>query len=104
MLRWRLVWSCWRWWPTAWDKAAAAWAADQRALSASEALLHAAEAALAGGDRDGATERLRVAGALAAGLGAEPLAQEIALLARRGRIVLETSFAARRLYCRADRA
>jgi DNA-binding NarL/FixJ family response regulator len=49
-------------------------------------LWRAAEAALTGGDRDGAAARLRCAAALADGLGAEPLAQEIAILARRGGI------------------
>ena len=79
---------------TAWDEAAAAWAAVSEPYPRAQALLHAAEAALAGGDRDGATERLRLAAALAAGLGAGLLAAEIALLARRGRIVLDTSSAA----------
>ena len=75
----------------AWDEAAAAWAAVSEPYPRAQALLHAAEAALAGGDRDGAADRLREAGTLASGLGAEPLAQEIALLARRARIVLDSS-------------
>jgi DNA-binding CsgD family transcriptional regulator/tetratricopeptide (TPR) repeat protein len=78
----------------AWDQAAAAWAAVSEPYPRAQALLHAAEAALADGDRDGATERLRLAAALAAGLGAGSLAGEIALLGRRGRIVLDTSAAA----------
>ncbi|HMD24145.1 MAG TPA: AAA family ATPase [Streptosporangiaceae bacterium] len=78
----------------AWDEAAAAWAGISEPYSQAEALLHAAEAALAGGDRDGAGGRLRLAAALAAELGAGFLATEIALLARRGRIVLDTSSAA----------
>ena len=73
----------------AWDAAAAAWAAISQPYPRARALRHAAEAALAGGDRDGAAERLREAAALAAGLGAEPLAAEISLLARRARIVLD---------------
>jgi DNA-binding CsgD family transcriptional regulator len=77
----------------AWDEAAAAWAEVSEPYSQAEALLHAASAALAGGDRDGAVGRLRLAAALAAGLGAAFLAAEIALLARRGRIVLDTSAA-----------
>jgi DNA-binding CsgD family transcriptional regulator len=81
-------------WLAAWDEAAAAWAGVSEPYSQAEALLHAAEAALAGGDRDGAAGRLRLAAALAAGLGAGFLAAEIALLARRGRIVLDTSSAA----------
>jgi DNA-binding NarL/FixJ family response regulator len=75
----------------AWDRAAAAWAAVSEPYPRAQALRHAAEAALAGGDRDGATERLRLAAALAAGLGAGALAEQIALLGRRGRIVLESS-------------
>jgi predicted ATPase/DNA-binding CsgD family transcriptional regulator len=78
----------------AWDEAAAAWAAVSEPYPQAQALRHAAEAALAGGDRDGAAERLRRAAALAAGLGADPLAQEIATLARRGRIALEPSASA----------
>jgi len=78
----------------AWDEAAAAWAGISEPYSQAEALLHGAEAALAGGDRDGAGGRLRLAAALAAELGAGFLATEIALLARRGRIVLDTSSAA----------
>ena len=75
--------------PEAWDEAAAAWAAVSEPYPQAQALRHAAETALAGGDRDGAAERLREAAVLAGELGAEPLAQEIALLARRGRIVLD---------------
>ena len=78
----------------AWDEAAAAWEAVSEPYPRAQALLHAAEAALAGGDRDGAAGRLRQAAALASGLGAEPLAREIALLARRARIVLGASAAA----------
>ncbi len=47
----------------AWDQAAAAWAAVSEPYPRAQALRHAAEAALAGGDRDGATERLRLAAA-----------------------------------------
>jgi ATP/maltotriose-dependent transcriptional regulator MalT len=75
----------------AWDEAAAAWEAVSEPYPRAQALRHAAEAALTGGDRDGAAERLRVAAALADGLGAGPLAGEIALLARRGRISLGAS-------------
>ncbi|HUB21943.1 MAG TPA: AAA family ATPase [Streptosporangiaceae bacterium] len=78
-------------WLDAWDAAAAAWEAVSEPYPRAQALRHAAEAALAGGDRDGAAERLRVAAALADGLGADPLAGEIALLARRGRINLGAS-------------
>ena len=51
-------------------------------------MLHAAETALACGDRDGAAERLRRAVPLADELGAHPLAEQIAILARRARIRL----------------
>ena len=72
----------------AWDEAAAAWEAVSEPYPRAQALLRAGEAALAGGDRAGAAGRLRVAAGLAAGLGAEPLVQEIGLLARRARIML----------------
>jgi ATP/maltotriose-dependent transcriptional regulator MalT len=74
-----------------WDEAAGAWAGVSEPYPRAQALLHAAEAALAGGDRKGAADRLREAAALAAGLGASSLAGEIALLARRGRIVLDSA-------------
>ncbi len=72
----------------AWDEAAAAWAALSEPYPLAGALLAGAQAALAGGDRDGATERLRRAGPLAAGLDAHPLSDEIAVLARRAGIRL----------------
>jgi ATP/maltotriose-dependent transcriptional regulator MalT len=78
----------------AWDRAESAWATVSEPYPRAQALRHAGEAALAGGDRDGATERLRLGAALAAGLGTGSLAGEIALLARRGRIVLDASSAA----------
>jgi ATP/maltotriose-dependent transcriptional regulator MalT len=78
----------------AWDEAAAAWAAVSEPYPRAQALLDAAEAALAGGDRDGAADRLHVAGELATGLRADPLAQEIAILARRARIVLDPAVGA----------
>ena len=79
---------------SAWDEAAGAWAGVSEPYPRARALLHAAEGALAGGDREGAADRLREAAALAAGLGAGSLAGEIALLARRGRVVLDASSAA----------
>ena len=72
----------------AWDEAAAAWADLGEPYPLSQTLLLAAEAALACGDRDGAAERLRRALPLAAGLGAHPLTEQIAILARRARIRL----------------
>jgi len=72
----------------AWDDAAAAWAGLSEPYPLGEALLQAAEAALACGDRDGAAGRLQRAAPLAAGLGARPLSEQIAILARRARIRL----------------
>jgi DNA-binding CsgD family transcriptional regulator len=72
----------------AWDEAADAWAGLGEPYLLGETLLHAAETALACGDRDGAAERLRRAVPLADELGARPLAEQIALLARRARIRL----------------
>jgi DNA-binding CsgD family transcriptional regulator len=72
----------------AWDEAAAAWDGLGEPYPRAQALLRAAEAALAGGDRDGATERLQRAASLAAELGTRPLGEQITLLARRARIQL----------------
>jgi DNA-binding CsgD family transcriptional regulator len=71
-----------------WDRAAAAWAALGEPYPLAQALLPAAETALASGDRDGAAQRLQEAARLAAGLGARPLGDQIAVLARRARIAL----------------
>ncbi len=73
----------------AWDHAAAAWADLSEPYPLGLALLEAAEYALACGDRDGAAERLQRAVPLAAGLGAQPLSEQIATLARRARIRLD---------------
>ncbi len=72
----------------AWDQAAAAWTAVSEPYPLAQTLLHAAEAALACDDRGGAAERLRRAAGLAAHLGARPLSDQIAILARRARISL----------------
>ena len=72
----------------AWDEAAAAWDGLGEPYPLGETLLHAAEAALACGDRDGAAERLQRAVPLAGQLGAQPLGEQIAILARRARIRL----------------
>jgi DNA-binding CsgD family transcriptional regulator len=72
----------------AWDEAAAAWAALSEPYPLARALLAGAQVALAGGDRDGAAERLRRAAPLAARLDARPLSDEIAVLARRAGIRL----------------
>jgi DNA-binding CsgD family transcriptional regulator len=72
----------------AWDAAAQAWAAVSQPHPLAAALLRSAEAALGDGDHDGAAARLRRAAALAGQLGAVPLSDDIALLARRARIGL----------------
>jgi DNA-binding CsgD family transcriptional regulator len=77
----------------AWDEAAVAWDGLGEPYSLGETLLHAAEAALACGDRDGAAARLERAAPLAAALGAQPLGEQIAILARRARIRLAPSAA-----------
>jgi DNA-binding CsgD family transcriptional regulator len=73
----------------AWDEAANAWDGLGEPHPLGETLLHAAEAALACGERDGAAERLQRAAPLAARLGARPLGEQIAILARRARIRLD---------------
>jgi len=70
----------------AWDEAAQAWEALGEPYPLALALLRSAEAALAAGDRDGAANKLRRSAALAQSLGATPLSDDIALLARRARI------------------
>ena len=72
----------------AWDAAAAGWAGLGEPYPLGETLLHAAETALARGDRDGAAERLRRAVRLADEIGAQALAEQMAILARRARIRL----------------
>jgi ATP/maltotriose-dependent transcriptional regulator MalT len=74
---------------TAWDEAAQAWEAAGQPYQLAVALLRSAEAALSAGDRDGGTARLRRAAALTQRLGARPLSNDIALLARRARISLD---------------
>ena len=73
----------------AWDEAARAWEAAGEPYPLAVALLRSAEAALGVGDRDGGTTRLRRAAELAQRLGARPLSDDIALLARRARITLD---------------
>ena len=72
----------------AWDQAAQAWEAAGEPYPLAAALLRSAEAALSSGDRDGGATRLRQAAELAHRLGARPLSDDIALLARRARIPL----------------
>jgi DNA-binding CsgD family transcriptional regulator/tetratricopeptide (TPR) repeat protein len=73
----------------AWDKAAAAWDKLRQPYQLAAALLRAAEAALASGNRDGAVQRLRRAAELANELGARPLREEIGVVARNSRTVLD---------------
>jgi DNA-binding CsgD family transcriptional regulator len=72
----------------AWDAAAQAWESVGQRYPLALAQLRAAEAAMSAGDRDGGGTRLRQAEALARGLGAQPLSDEITRLARRARIPL----------------
>jgi DNA-binding CsgD family transcriptional regulator/tetratricopeptide (TPR) repeat protein len=73
---------------SAWDEAARAWEAASEPYPLAVALLRSAEAALGAGDHDGGAARLRRAATLAGRLGARPLSDDIALLARRARIGL----------------
>ncbi|HEV2240248.1 MAG TPA: helix-turn-helix transcriptional regulator, partial [Streptosporangiaceae bacterium] len=72
----------------AWDAAAQAWEAVSQPYPLAAALWRSAEAALGDGDHDGAAARLRRAALLAGQLGAGPLSDDIAVLARRARIGL----------------
>ncbi|MGN6172581.1 MAG: LuxR C-terminal-related transcriptional regulator, partial [Streptosporangiaceae bacterium] len=73
-----------------WDAAAAAWDGLAQPFERATALLRAAEAGMTDGDRDGAAQRLRRAAELAGQLGARPLGEEIAVLARSARLALAT--------------
>jgi DNA-binding CsgD family transcriptional regulator len=73
-----------------WDAAAAAWDGLAQPFERATALLRAAEAGMTDGDRDGAGQRLRRAAELAGQLGARPLGEEIAVLARSARLALGT--------------
>jgi DNA-binding CsgD family transcriptional regulator len=75
--------------PLGWDRAVTAWRERSQPYELAQALFGAAEALLAtGSSRSVATDRLREAGSLAAGLGAAHLTREIELLAGRGRVDL----------------
>jgi len=71
-----------------WDEAAQAWETADEPYPLAVTLLRSAEAALGAGDRDGGAIRLRRAAELAQRLGAGPLRDDIAVLARRARITL----------------
>ena len=78
----------------AWEQAVAAWEQVREPYPLAITLFRAAEAALAsGGDRDVAAGQLGRAAEIAAGLGARPLAEAVALLARRARISTEGAVA-----------
>jgi DNA-binding CsgD family transcriptional regulator len=79
----------------AWEQAAAAWEAVGQPYPLAIALFRSAEAALAGGsDREAAARKLHRAAEIAAGLGARPLGELAAQLARRARIPLGETRAA----------
>ncbi|MEU6074856.1 AAA family ATPase [Micromonospora sp. NPDC047074] len=67
----------------AWSTAVAAWRADGQPYPLGRALLSLAEAAAAAGTRDEVAAAVAEAGAIADGLGAVPLAEQAATLARR---------------------
>ncbi|TDD95419.1 helix-turn-helix transcriptional regulator [Actinomadura rubrisoli] len=69
----------------AWDAAADTWHTLGNPFNRAEALARAAEAALAGGDHEGAAERLGAASEIAQDLGAAPLAACVDDLLRRTR-------------------
>jgi DNA-binding CsgD family transcriptional regulator len=73
---------------TAWDDAAAAWEVVSEPYPLAQTLLQAAEVALTAGNREAASDRLRRAAPIAAGLGAVPLTDAIHALARRARVWL----------------
>ncbi len=72
----------------AWSAAAQAWQEAGEPYPLAYAWLRLAEAAMASGDRPTATDSVRRAHALAAGVGATPIAEEAAALARRTRLDL----------------
>ena len=72
----------------AWQDAARAWEAVGEPYPLATGLLRCAESLLVVGDRDGAAAQLGRAAELAYRLGARPLSDGIALLARRARISL----------------
>jgi len=78
-----------------WQEAAAAWEALGEPFALGYALYRVAEAGLAGqADRGAAAEALTRAAAIARDLGARPLGEDVALLARRARISLTGANAA----------
>ena len=74
-----------------WDAVHAAWERLGQPYQAAYALLNAGRAAIAGGDRDAAATRLSAGAKLAEQVGARPLLQQIAQLARQARVDLPVS-------------
>jgi DNA-binding CsgD family transcriptional regulator/tetratricopeptide (TPR) repeat protein len=74
-----------------WAAAVAAWRTAGRPYQLSYALTRLAEVAAASGDRDRAATALREAHAIAERLGAAPIAEAAATLARRARVSLDTA-------------
>ena len=72
-----------------WTDAVLAWQAVGHRYRSADARVRAAEQALAAGERPAAEELLRTAAADAAELGATPLADEIAVLARSARLAID---------------
>jgi ATP/maltotriose-dependent transcriptional regulator MalT len=72
--------------PGAWHVAAAQWRALQRPYELSECLFHAGRERVLTEDRDGAERDLVEAFGLASGIGAAPLAEQIARFARQHRL------------------
>jgi ATP/maltotriose-dependent transcriptional regulator MalT len=72
----------------AWDAAVDQWRDLRMPYHLAQALASGARASLEAGDRPGATTRLREASAIAARLGAAPLARNVSHLATRARLVL----------------
>ncbi len=72
----------------AWAEATRAWVATAEPYPLARVLLYAATAALNAGDREGASDSLLRAAALAQDLGTRPLTGQVADLAQRGRIGL----------------
>jgi DNA-binding CsgD family transcriptional regulator len=69
-----------------WSEAVAAWREAGEPYPLASALLRAAAAAVDGGDREGAAAAVAEADAIARGLGAAPLVEELAALVRRARL------------------
>ncbi|NEA31244.1 AAA family ATPase [Streptomyces sp. SID13031] len=74
--------------PSAWDTAAAAWGVLSRPYPQAYALMRSAIAAAALGDRPAAADSLRQAAALASGIGAHVLHQQVSRLAVRMKVDL----------------